>query len=246
MKLPEKFDIKLTDKPNLSAAMLENPKLASEVIGTFVALAEEAFDKNKGVTWAELPKQLHKDLTFSDLIRGILRGALDVKEMDREMFDTFKVEVHPLSILSARPSDYDPKLLKASNWRVHFKVDKDYKIGEELVSDIIRKMFAYTRWVPLNEFYEAFNTNALIAYRGKADLAVQNLPFIPALNYQQRMFSSLTVGKRLMDTGLFDCGTIDHEPDNCPVCKFPKESMFKYQDLHGCYNCNAGFREVTE
>lgn len=246
MSAPKEFKINLTDKPNVSAALLENPALAKEVIGTFVKLIEEAFDPEKGYTWAELPKLLHKNLTFSDLIRGILRGALDVKDMDREMFDTFKQEVHPLSILSARPSEYDPKKLKATNWRVHFKVDKAEQIGEDVIAEIIRNMLAYTRWIPLSDWYQAYNTNQVTAYRGKGDITVQSLPFIPALDMQQRLFGSLSVGKRLMDTALFDCGTIEEEPDNCPCCKFPKESMFKYQDLVGCYNCNAGFRVVNE
>lgn len=246
MSVPESFKINLTDKPNLSKALLENPALVKEVIGTFVALAEESFDEEKGYTWAELPKLLHKNLSFTDLIRGILRGALDVKDMDRDMFDTFKQEVHPLSILSARPSEYDPKKLKATNWRVHFKVDKAEQIGEDVIAEIVRNMFAYTRWIPLSDWYQAYNTNAITAYRGKGEITVQSLPFIPALDYQQRIFGSLSVGKRLVDTALFDCGTIDHEPENCPVCKFPKESHFKYQDLIGCYNCNAGFRVVNE
>jgi hypothetical protein len=242
MSLPKEFKISLADKPNLTKALQENPALAKEVIGTFVKLVEESFDGEKGFTWAELPKLLHKNLTFSDLIRGILRGSLDVKEMDRDMFDTFKHEVHPLSILSARPSDYDPTKLKASNWRNHFLVGRDAEVNEDTVAEIVRKMFAYTRWVPLDQWYEAFNTNAITAYRGKGDITVQSLPFIPALNYQQRHFNSLHVGKRLKDTGLFDCGVIPEEPDHCPSCKYPKEAFFSYDDLIGCYNCNAGFR----
>jgi hypothetical protein len=245
-KAPEKMSLKLTDKPNLSKALLENPVLAKEVIGTFVALAEEAFDESKGYTWAELPKLLHKNLTFTDLVRGILRGALDVKDMDREMFDTFKQEIHPLSILSARPSDYDPRKLKASNWRAHFKVSQDGDVGEDVIAEIVRKMFAYTRWIPLDAWYEAYNTNQVTAYRGKGDITVKSLPFIPALNMQQTLFGSLSVGKRLMDTALFDCGTIEEEPDNCPCCKFPKDAMFTYKEVVGCYNCNAGFRIVAE
>lgn len=241
MKIPEKFEISFSDKPNLQAALSENPALVKEVIGAFTRLMEESFDPNKGVQWAHLPKLLHKNLTFYDLVHGILRGALDLKHMDQDAYEALGVEVHPLAMLSPRKNILDPSKVRTYDWRAHWRVDAD-EVNEDVVAEIVRKMFRYTRWIRLDDFAKALDSSQVAVYKGLGDVAIENLPFVPALKYQREHFNDLHVGRRMLDTGFFDCGVLESEPESCPACKHPATELHHMGAYIGCLSCNAGFR----
>src|SRR5206468_11624484 len=175
------FKIKLDDKPHLSKALLENPQMAKEVIGTFVSLMEEAFDPDKHITWAELPIKFHPTLTFPMLIKGILRGSLDVKEINPEAYEVFFEEVHPLSKMTTRPNPLGGNTY--SNWRDHFKMPNDAKPSEEVIASIFRKMLRYTRYIDIATLHKYLDVNQIATYRGLGDEQVAKLPFYPALRY---------------------------------------------------------------
>lgn len=240
MSIPTEFTISFSDKPNIQKALMENPALVKEVIGTFVALMEESFDTSKGVQWAHLPKLLHKNLTFSSLVRGILRGSLDVKGIDAEAFDALGVEVHPFAMLSPRKNILDPSKVRTYDWRAHWRAEAD-EIGEELVTELVRKMFRYTRWVRIDEFAKALDSSQVATFRGLGQIAIENLPFVPALNYQKEHFGDLHVGKRMLNSGFFDCGIEDENGfSECPACK-SIDTFHQLEDEIGCLSCNAGF-----
>lgn len=232
------FKITLTDKPHLSAALQKNPALVKEVIGTFVALAEESFDPAKGITWAELPQKLHKNLTFQALVRGILRGALDLKDMNPEAYDTLLEELHPLSILSPR-KNYLDDTMRTVDWRRHFQMSEDTIVGEAVVTLIIRKLLRYAKYVDIETLSDALQSNQLATFRGLGDRNIALLPMIPALRYQRNYFGELHVGTFYDNIGFLSCGTIDPTLDVCPACQH--EGLQTAGEYKVCLNCNAGY-----
>jgi hypothetical protein len=231
------FTIKLDDKPNLTKALQENPQLAKQVIGTFVQLIEESFDDSKGITWAELPQQLHNDLTFSDLVKGVLRGALDTKKLNPDAFDALGVEVHPLSILSPRKNYIDGGV-KYYDWRGHFGLPQDTYIGSETVEQVIRKLLRYSKIINVETLKQHLEANQIATYRGLGDEQVRKLPFYPALRFQSQKFGDLHVGKFYDDVGFFDCG--HNDKDYCPACnRFDLRQIGEYKV---CLACNAGYK----
>lgn len=235
--MADSFTIKLDDKPNLSKALQENPQLAKQVIGTFVSLIEEAFDDSKGIVWADLPQQLHESLTFPDLIKGVLRGALDTKAMNPITFDALRVEVHPLSILSPRKNYIDGGM-KYYDWRGHFGLPTDAPINSEVVEQIIRKLLRYSKVLDIQTLQQHLETNQIATYRGLGVEQVKKLPFYPALRFQSQKFGDLHVGKFYDEVGFFDCGTNDKE--HCPACsRFDLRQIGEYKV---CLACNAGYK----
>lgn len=235
------FSIKLDDKPNLSKALQENPQLAKQVIATFVSLIEESFDKSKGITWAELPQNLHQDLTFPDLIKGVLRGALDTKSMNPDTFDALGVEVHPLSILSPRKNYIDGGV-KYYDWRGHFGLNPETTVGSESVEQIIRKLLRYSKVLDVETLQQHLEVNQIATYRGLGLEQVKKLPFYPALRYQQEKFGDLHVGKFYDDVGFFDCGTSDK--DFCVACS--RFDLRQVDDYKVCLACNAGYKSKED
>lgn len=235
-----KFTIGTDDKPNLEKAMKENPEQAKEVISVFVSLMEEAFSRDKGVTWAELPKQLHKDLDFGSLVRGVLRGSLDLKDISPESFDALKVEIHPLAMLQPRKNYLDGSM-RYTNWRNHFSLPDDAQVNEKTVADIFRKLLRYGRFVKIDELRKALEANQIAVHRGLGDVQMEKLPFTPALRYQREHFGELHVGKFMDEVGFFDCGTIGKgfEGPVCPACGH--DSLDRIEDYALCLDCNAGF-----
>lgn len=230
------FNIKLDDKPNLTKALQENPTLAKQVIGTFVSLIEESFDSSKGITWADLPQQLHQDLTFPDLIKGVLRGALDTKKMNPITFDALKVEVHPLSILSPRKNYIDGNY-KYYDWRNHFGLSPEVRVDGITIEETIRKLLRYAKVINIETLQKHLEVNQIATYRGLGDEQVRKLPYYPALRYQQKS-GDLHVGKFFEDVGFFDCGTSDK--DYCLACN--RYDMEQIGDYKVCRACNAGFK----
>lgn len=239
MSIPEKMEISFKDKPNIQAALLENPALVKEVISTFVGLMEQSFDKTNGYSWAELPKLLNPKLDFASLVRGVLRGALDVKGMDAEAFAALGVEAHPFAMFSPRKSG---DRVRVYDWRKHWHVDPSADVSEEVVADLVKKMFRYTRWIKLDEFADAVNSSQVVTYKALPQVIRDNLPFAPALLYQKKIHGSdLAVGKRIPETGFFDCGEWPGDATECPACKHPTEEMLNIGGVIGCLYCDAGF-----
>jgi len=240
--MPKDFKIRLDDKPKLTKALQENPELAREVINTFVWLMEDAFDESNGIRWADLPKLFDPNLTFRDLIRGILHGSLDLKEINPDAYDALKVEVHPLGMLQPRPNYLDGGM-RYVNWRSHFKLPADTAVNEETIARIFRTILRHTRYVKIEQLRKFLEANQVATYRGLGDEQVMKLPFYPALRYQQRMFGDLHVGKFYDDVGFFDCGDIAADETNCPACMH--EGLQHVGGFKVCLSCNAGYRKVT-
>ena len=234
------FEINLDSKPGLSKALQENPKLAKEVIGTFVALMEEAFDDSKGIRWADIAQQLHRDLTFGDLIRGILKGSLDLKNINPDAYDALKLEVHPLAMLSPRKNYIDGGM-KISNWRGHFRLPEETIVSEETISKMFNRMLRYTKYVRIEDLAKAMEANQLVTFRGLGDKSVELLPMIPALRYQRAILGELQTGKFLDDIGAIDCGDILTDTEECPACSHDGlKTLGKYKI---CLTCNAGYEQ---
>ena len=232
-----KFTIDTKDKPHLAKAMKTEPALAKEVIETFVQLMDEAFDPEKGIRWVDLPKEFHKDMTFRDVVRGILRGALDVRQMNPDAFDVIKAEVHPLSMLMPRKNVLDGTT-RAYNWRSHFQLPDDALPTEDTVAKIIRKLLRYGKYVSIQHLQEALEYNQVATYRGLGEEQVKKLPFYPALRYQQETFGELHVGKFFGDVGLLDCG--EYVGEVCPACQ--RQDIVQIDEsYYGCMSCNAGY-----
>jgi hypothetical protein len=233
----DKFTIHLTDKPAISKLLEENPKLGKEVIGLFVSLIEESAQKG----WATLPGEFHKDLSFSDLVRGILRGSLDLPDINPDAYDALKAEVHPLALLSPRKNYLDGGV-KLYNWRNHFKLPEGTTVSEETVASIFRKLLRYGKYIKIEELAKALEANQLTTFRGLGERSVELLPMVPALRYQQRTKGDLAVGKFFDEIGFLDCGIIPEdfkEFEMCPACEHPSLTMLGHHAV--CLNCNAGF-----
>lgn len=241
MAIPSEFKISLKDKPKLSALLEENPALAKEVIGTFVGLIEESLDPDKGIRWVDLPKKFHKDLTFSDLILGILRGTLDCREINPDNFDALGSEVHPLALFTAKEvTAKGGSKVSYTKWRDHFKMNG--KPDQESIANIIRDVLRYSRYVNFKLIFENMKSDWQVnaIYRGLGDEHMQRLPFYPALRYQEQVHGELGgVGRFFDDIGAFDCGTIAHDVVLCPACNIDAvEKVGKYKI---CPSCNAGY-----
>lgn len=240
--MPEEFKIKLTDKPHLSKALQENPQAAKEVIATFTQLMEEAFAPEKSIIWSDLPKKFHPQLTFSMLIKGILRGSLDVKDIDPDTYAVFFEEVHPLSRMSTRANPLGGNTY--SSWRKHFQVPEDTRVNEEVIADLFRKMLRYTKYIDIQTLHKYLDVNQIATYRGLGLEQVEKLPFYPALRFQRANFGELHVGTFFVNIGFFDCGPIASDTEDCPACQRPNlKTIGKYKC---CLECNSGFDPVKE
>ena len=230
-----KASINLDDKPLLAKALKEDRALAIEVIGTFTALMEEALEKN----WHKLPKEFHRDLKFGDIIRGVLRGSLDLKDINPDAFDTLDIEVHPLAMLSPR-KNYLEGGLRYYAWREHFQLPEGTVVSEETIAEIFRKMLRYTKYVKIKQLAQALESNQLATFRGIGDRNVELLPMMPAIRYQKEKFGDLYAGKLLDDNGFLDGGEVV-DVSHCPACK--RTPLTVIGSYHCCYACNLGVKE---
>lgn len=239
-KEKERFlKIKLDGKPHLENLLKTDKKKAMEVIGTFVELMEEACDPENAIPWVELPERFSKELTFRDLIKGILHGALDLRDINPDAYDALKEEVHPLSMLSPRKNYLDGGY-RYSNWRAHYRLPDDAPVNQETIAQIFRKLLRYYKYVDVEALAAALINKQVKTFEGLGERSVQTLPFMPALRYQQAHFGDLHVGKFFDDVGFFDCGTwVDGESNECPACQ--RESIEKLGKYRYCLDCNAGF-----
>ena len=242
------FKINLDDKPNLKRMLKEDKALGAEIIKTFVEMMEEACDPDKGIKWADLPQLFHKDLTFSDLIKGILRGSLDCKEINPEMFDSLGHDVHPLAIFTYKEiTDRGGLKQNYTKWRDHFQLEG--RPSEESIAEIIRNLMRYGRYVNFKLIFENMKSdwevNAI--YRGLGAEHVKRLPFYPALKYQEKLYGELGgVGRFWDEVGAFMCGEIGmaEAEERCPACE--REFLEEVGAYQICPSCNAGFKVVEE
>jgi hypothetical protein len=238
-----KIPLNLTDKPHLLNAIKTDKVLAKEVMETFAELMNEAFDPEKGIAWAYLPKKFNEGLTFRDLIKGILRGSLDLKSINPDAYDAIKEEVHPLSMLTPRWNYLENKF-SYTNWRSHFRQPKDAVVDCETIANIFRKMLRYTKYVKIDELAWALVNKQIATFEGLGERNVENLPFVPALRYQQNLKGDLYVGTFLDDIGFFDCGSwLQGNDTQCPSCNHPESIVSIGTKYKGCLDCNAGFVE---
>lgn len=237
-KVPEKFDITLKDKPNLRKAFEDNPQKMKEVIATFVSLMEESFDQEKGIPWVDLPEKF--GCTFPELIKGILRGSLDLKGINPDTFDAIKEELHPLSMLAPRKNKLTGGL-RHFNWRGHFRLPEGTPVNEETIQEIFKKLLRYGKYINFTQLYEAIQSNPITAYKSLSDKQIELLPFIPALRYQKEHFGDLHVGKMFTDIGAFDCGDWKEGYPVCLACEIGDDPLIHLQNHVVCPRCNAGF-----
>jgi hypothetical protein len=237
------FTIKTDGKPHLDALLKSDKKKAMEVIGTFVELMEEACNADNAIAWVDLPEKFSKDLSFKELVKGILHGSLDLKDITPDAYDAVKEEVHPLSMLSPRKNYLDGGI-RYSDWRQHYRLPADAGVNQETVAAIFRKLLRYYRYVNIDALAGALINKQVKTFEGLGERNVKTLPFIPALRYQQAHFGDLHVGKFFDSVGFLDCGTwVDGESRECPACQ--RKDILKLGKYHYCEACNAGYREES-
>ncbi len=230
------LQIKLDDKPNLQKALAERPDIAKQVIKTFIDLIEESFDDSKGINWADTPGELSPGLSFADLIKGILRGSLDVQRINPDTFDVLKIEVHPLSMLAPRKNYIDGSI-KYYHWRDHFRLPENSAINADTIAAIFQKMLRYAKYIDMATLSQYLQGNQIATYRGLGLPAVEKLPFQPALILQGQRFGDLQVGKFFDDIGFFDCG--ENSENYCLACK--RYDLQRIEPYKVCLSCNAGY-----
>ncbi len=235
------FKISLDDKPKLKQALADNPQLAKEVIQTFVQMMEESFSTENGIRWADLPRELNENITFNDLIKGVLNGVLSVKQINPDTFDVLRIEVHPLSMLAPR-KNYIDGTMKYYNWREIFKIQEGAPINSETIAGILRKMLRYVKYVDIQTLAEHLQMNQIATYRGLGIEQVKRLPLYPALRYQKETFGDLHVGKFYNDIGFLDCG--ENENDYCISCN--RSDLYVIGNYRVCLSCNAGYTKGGE
>lgn len=243
----EDFKITLKNKPRIKALLEKDKDKGMEVIGTFVSLIEEALDDSNAIPWVDLPEKFGGGLTFPQLIKGILHGALDLKDLNPKAYDVFKEEVHPLSMLMPRKDDMSGEI-RYHDWRNHFKMPPNTPVNQDTIETIFRKLLRYYKYVKVDDLAGALMYNQIATFKGLGDHSVQVLPFYPALRYQKEKFGELHVGTFSADIGSLDCGKwMDGDGDKtCPACKTNELVKVAEFDLV-CPSCNAGFEiEPTE
>lgn len=237
------FKINTSDKPKLEALMKSNPAKAKEIIGTFVSLIEESLDDSNAIPWVDLPAKFGGGLTFPQLIKGILHGSLDLKNINPELYDVLKEEVHPLSMLTARKDALTGEV-KYSDWRKQFQLPAGTPVNQATIETIFRKLLRYYKYVDIDDLAGAIMYNQIATFKGMGDHNVQVLPFFPALRYQKENMGELHVGTFIDDIGALDCGRWDGgiEHPHCPACVHHDiEDLGKYML---CLSCNAGFEKA--
>jgi hypothetical protein len=231
--------IETSNYPQLEELMRKNPQKAKELMGVFIECMNEAAE-NK---WYELPDLFARnELTFSDLIKGILHGSLDLPKMNPEAYDALREEVHPLSMLSVR-KDYLSGGYRNYNWRQHYRLPHTALVNQETVAEIFRKLLRYYKYVKVDDLANALVNNQIATFKSLHE--AENLPFYPALRYQKEHFGELQVGKFFTDIGAFDGGTLPSLPmegewEGCPACQ-SQEDFWQVKDKIVCPRCNIGF-----
>jgi hypothetical protein len=236
-----KFSIDTSDKPRLEALMKSDKGKAKEVINTFVSLMEEALDDSNAIPWVDLPEKFGGGLTFPQLIKGILHGSLDLKDLKPTVYDVFREEVHPLSMLMPRKDALTGEV-RYHDWRNHFRLPPNTPVNQDTIAAIFRKLLRYYKYVDIDDLAGSIMANQIATFKGLGDHNVQVLPFYPALRYQKETKGELHVGMFMDDIGAFDCGTVS-DLEICLACESP-EPVVDLGDKLICLSCNAGYEKA--
>jgi hypothetical protein len=228
--------IETNNYPYLEGLMKKNPQKAKELMQTFIECMNEAAQEG----WHELPELFAgRELSFSDLIKGILHGSLDLPKLNPDAYDALKEEVHPLSMISVR-KDYLSGGYRNYNWRQHYRLPHTSLVNQETIAEIFRKLLRYYKYVKVDDLAQALMNNQIATFKSMHE--AENLPFFPALRYQQQHFGDLQVGLFFSDVGAFDCGEYpkDQPLDGCPACQ-SQDEVWIVGNKEICPRCNAGF-----
>ena len=234
------FTINLNNKPNLMKLRLMNQDMYREVVGTCVALAEEAANPDLEIPWYDLPGKINDDLSFKTLMPAIVRAFFNVKGINPEDFDFLGMDVHPMAVFRKA----DGKLPTTyPNWRRHFDLPEDTELDEKAIVSALRKLYYYARFISIDGYSDAFMNNRSVLYKDDVQVALETLPYVPAIRYQKEHLPDFTAGKFWEDIGALKGGTVkpeEIESGECLACK-----VGTLQEIHGyhvCTHCNIGFK----
>lgn len=233
-----KVSVSLDDKPLLQSMLKEDPKKAKEIFSTFLSLLEISLEHG----WDKLPQEMfHNDeVSFKDLIHGILFGALDLPSMSPKSYHILGAKVHPLAILG-KNNHYPVGGEESLDWREWFMFPSDKEINRETISEVIRKLMQYGRWIDFKGFYEALAVNELAIWKDAEQPNTALLAIQPALRYQKEVKGELSVGDFLEDTGFFNCCSVTEGVTKCPACQ--REGLIKFNEtIKVCEKCNSGYK----
>lgn len=239
----EPIKIKLDDKPNLAQLYISDAKSFRMVLSTMLAMAERAADQNREnrIPWYQLPFLVNNKLDFPMLVEAMFEAIFEVQGLHPENFTVMGADLHPLAVLKkdSKPKDDEDY----SSWRRHFNLPEDAEVTKDTIVDILRSVLYYTRFIPVKEFGQAHLSRQLEVHKADPELALEKLPFVPALNYQRDHFKPLQIGRFWKDIGAFYGGVLpeDHDSYDCPACKTHK--LERIGNYLVCPGCNIGFKE---
>ena len=190
-------------------------------IAQLLDLLNEGYEKK----WDEQLKEINPKLDFWTLIVALAHVFLKFEEIDPDLYDALKDDVHPLSIM------------RSGEWYSHFDEDPNKEIDEQAIAEVFAKVMRYMRMIKMDEFYKALNEKKTAAYKALEIPAVMTLPYQAALSYQQRVKGDLTVGRLIPNTGWFYGGEWNHEKQ-CPACEV--ERLREQGNIKCCPYCKLG------
>lgn len=237
--------VKLSDKPNLTKLYATEPATMKMILSTMIQMAEKAADPDthNRIPWYKLPFMLNEKLTFATLVEALFEAMFEVPGMHPDNFAVMGADIHPLAKLQRKFDEPAKDENDYTNWRRHFDLPDDAVIDKTTLVEIMRKIFYYTRFIPVKEFGQAHLSRQLEAHKAIPELAVEKLPFVPALRYQMEHFKPLQVGRFWKDVGAFYGGSFPADSDtyDCPACK--THTVQKIGEYLVCPGCNIGFKE---
>lgn len=238
----EPIKIKLDDKPNLSQLYHTDVKSFRTILTTMLAMAERAVDQNRDnrIPWYQLPFLVNKELDFPMLVDALFEAVFEVQGLHPDNFTVMGADLHPLAILKkdGKPKDENDY----SGWRRHFNMPEDAEVNKDTLVEILRSMFYYTRFIPVKDFGQAHLSRQLEVHKADPGLALEKLPFVPALNYQRDHFKPLQIGRFWPNIGAFYGGDYTGGDDhNCPACG--THTLQQFGEHLICPGCNIGFKE---
>lgn len=235
--------IRLDTKPNLAKLYATNPKKMREIVTTMVNIAEKAADSSHDnrIPWYQLPFLLNNKLDFPTLVEAMFEAMFEVQGLHPDNFTVMGANIHPLAKLQHNEQPKDDN--DYTNWRRHFELPEDADVTKDTIVEILRSIFYYTRFIPVKEFGQAHLSRQLEAHKAIPELAVEKLPFVPALRYQMEHFKPLQVGRFWKSIGAFYGGSFPADSDtyDCPACK--THTVQRIGEYLVCPGCNIGFKE---
>lgn len=234
----QKVSVNLEDKPLLQNLMKEDLPKAKEIFETFISLMEISLQHG----WDKLPSEMFhgENITFKDLVYGVLFGALDLPNINPETYHILGAKIHPLSLLGKK-GFYPIGREEPMDWREFFLYPSDKEVSRETISMVIRELMRYGRWIDFKGYYEALSVDDLAVWKDAEQPKTALLAIQPALKYQKEAKGELAVGDFLEDTGFFNCGIVTEGVKTCPACKTSELIKFN-ENIKVCEKCNAGFK----